>query len=149
MNSNFHFDIIAPKEKHITLYIGELFDYKVEGQSGYIEFDGYLYYDLGDETRYDRKLSRVLLMANETSKNGVQDPEDSSITRYECLSNHLYEVELTHREILKNTDKLSTVEEDDGTEMDVCFFPTNHQRIHFKILREILKGEPIPAEYTS
>lgn len=147
MNSNFHFDIIAPKGGHVTLYIGELFDYKVVDQIGYIEFDGYLYYDLGNETKYDRKLSNVLLMVHETSKTGVQDTENACVTHYACLSNHLYEVELTHRDILKNTDKLSTIEEDDGTEMDVCFFPTNHQRIHFKILREILEGEATPAEY--
>lgn len=50
---------------------------------------------------------------------------------------HYYRVEIFKKEIHKNTDKYSIIESDDGSEMQVCFFPTDKQTLHFKILETL------------
>ncbi len=47
---------------------------------------------------------------------------------------HYYVVEIYKREIHKNTNSYSTINDEDGSEMHVCFFPTDEQTLHFKIL---------------
>jgi hypothetical protein len=120
-------------ESEITNYIEKVYEYVNDGDKGYIEFDGYIYYDIGDENQYTRNLSRCFFY--------VMDHID---TEKFCP---FYEVEFYRREIIKNTNAYSTIEEDDGTEMNVCFFPTDRQRVYFKVLREIKLGEPVPDEY--
>jgi hypothetical protein len=147
MNRNIHFDIVHPQDSRITFYICKLYDYSNTGENGLIEFNGYIYYDIGNETNYNRSLSKSLLCMTEYSTEGVVNSDAPEITTYSCIQHHMYEVEFYRREIIKNTNAYSTIEEDDGTEMNVCFFPTNYQRVYFKVLREILEGDPVPDEY--
>jgi hypothetical protein len=52
------------------------------------------------------------------------------------LENRLFQIEIYKREKIENTDVISTIDDEDGGEMDVCFFPTDIQIIYFKVLRE-------------
>ena len=60
----------------------------------------------------------------------------SETTCYEYGEKHFYKIEIFKRELYKSTDRYSTIE-DDGEPMRVCFFPTNEQKIYFRILEEI------------
>jgi hypothetical protein len=154
MDAKYHFDITPPKsvDDRATLYLSTLYDYKNDGNEGCIEFDGYFYYTLkGDEpedeysgyTRY-KPLEKAILSVF-YDPNGVGDlPERPASER---LTDTFWEIEFIRREIVKNTNSYSEIEDDDGEIMNVCFFSTNHQRIYFKILREIKKGESLPEEY--
>jgi len=147
MLSTYNFYVNLPKGLggSATLYTEILYDYMNDGQTGFIEFNGYFYYSIGDESndRYEKVKNAVLCVCNIHDRENILPPRPDS----ERLCDTFWEIEFTHREILKNTDSISQIEDQDGSVMDVCFFPTNYQRIHFKILREIKKGEKIPEEY--
>ena len=148
MNRNIHFDIVHPQDSRITFYICKLHDYSNTGEDGHIEFNGYIYYDIGNETQYNRSLTKSLLCMTEYSTEGVVNSDAPEITTYSCIQHHMYEVEFYRREIITNTNAYSTLEEEGyDSKMKVCFFPTDHQRIYFKVLREIKLGEPVPDEY--
>jgi hypothetical protein len=147
MNRNIQFHIVHPQDSIITFYVRKLYDYVNDGENGHIEFNGYIYYDVGNETKYNRSLTKSILCMTEYSAEGIVNSDKPEVTTYSFIQHHIYEVEFYRREIIKNTNAYSTIEEDDGTEMNVCFFPTDRQRVYFKVLREILEGDPVPDEY--
>lgn len=57
-----------------------------------------------------------------------------SNTTYE---EHYYSVEIYKKVIHENTNRYSTINDEDGSEMNVCFFPTDHQTLYFKILETL------------
>ena len=147
MGHNIEFFIVHPEDSVITLYIRKLYDYVNDDTNGHIEFNGYIYYDIGDETKYTRQLTKGLLCMTEYSSEGKEDPDKPGVTTYSFIQRHIWEVEFTKREIIDTTDLHSTIADEDNQPMRVCFFPTDHQRVHFKILREIAENDPIPDEY--
>jgi len=50
---------------------------------------------------------------------------------------HIYIVEIYKRITHESTNEMSTIEEDDGTAMDVCFFPTNKQTLFFHVIEKL------------
>ena len=112
----------------------EPIEYFCDGKEGYIHFDGYYYVEnhappyLEDEAlgprRYDVWLPQKLTMF-------VQLFEKETYKELECLQ---YIVEIYKKVIHENTDVISDIEEGDGENMKVCFFPTNRQTIYFRVL---------------
>ena len=50
----------------------------------------------------------------------------------------------TKREIVKDTSSYGPVEDSDGEEMNVCFFPTERQRIFFTVKKVVERvGVPV------
>lgn len=152
MDRDYHFAILQPNEsaqqygKDVILFIQTFYKYHATSTEGYIEFDGYLYWNIGEEQEFPRTLTRALLTVAEIAKEGVYNSVTGS-THHELLACHIYEVEFTRRVLIKNTNSYSTIEEEDGSEMNVCFFPTEHQVLHFRILQDIPKGAPLPLGY--
>jgi hypothetical protein len=127
--SNIRFHIVCPgEESRIITYAETIYQYTNDGINGSIEFNGYIYYNIGEETKYGKQLDKALLII-----------DDVNIS--------ILEVEFVKRELIKKTDEYSLVDDEDFGEMNVCFFPTDHQRVHFKVIREIKKDDPIPEEY--
>lgn len=152
MDRDYHFTIVCPndpeetRKNDVTLFIQTFYKYHATPTEGYIEFDGYLYWNIGDEKEFPRTLTRALLTVAEIAKEGTYNSVTGS-THHELLACHVYEVEFTRRVLKKNTNSYSKIEEEDGSEMNVCFFPTEHQVLHFRILQNIPKGAPLPPGY--
>ena len=117
------------------LYIMELFDYQYDSEQneGSIEINGYFYVCNRDEEQDEHAgLPRKKLISI------------SSFRNKELVDYHLYHVSIYRRQIIKNTDVISTIEDGGGSEMNVCFFPTSRQRFFFKVLREIKSDNEYP-----
>ena len=71
MNRNIQFHIEHPQDSIITFYIRKLYDYVNDGENGHIEFNGYIYYDIGNETKYNRSLTKSILCMTEYSAEGI------------------------------------------------------------------------------
>jgi hypothetical protein len=83
----------------------------------------------------------------ETATEGKPHPERPSVTTYAMIDEGLLLIEFTRREIINNTDSYGPVQDEDGSEMNICFFPTDHQRLHFKILQKLEKSDPLPPDF--
>lgn len=107
--------------------ISELYNKTFDGSSGIVEFDGYYYVSNPDVAESDyRKYGRT-----------IPTKEVAMIRRFKHgvkVESNLHIIEIYRRDIIECTDRISTIEYDDGSEMKVCFFPSNHQRIYFHIL---------------
>ena len=53
---------------------------------------------------------------------------------YQELETLQYIVEIYQKVIHENTDVVSEIDDDDGANTRVCFFPTNRQTIYFRVL---------------
>ena len=141
-----------PMNRDTRPYIQELIDYKYdeETKEGQIKFNGYYYVD--DATELP-KVTFMHMVLNEDEPYKVEEgPVDGDFaarllsagitvgmqTRYYYneLDNRLYEIEFYKREKIENTDVISTIDDDEGGEMDVCFFPTDIQILYFRVLQE-------------
>jgi hypothetical protein len=139
-------------------YIQEAFEFECDGLNGFLEFNGYYYVDDGvEEPRFGRCLPKEetiivtrrlnvpprIWRAYEPSflkdANGANPLVEMEVTEYR-VDQACYKILVERREKIYNTDVLSTVEDADGEEMSVCFFPTDKQRIHFRVL-EVLRDE--------
>lgn len=136
-------------------YIRELISYTCDGSEGIIEFDGYYYlYDEEDDyynwcKTLPAKEIFFAQLHSDTPKYVTRtrqpwqplelDPAHSSkeeITylTYDVLELDIYLVEVYKREIVECTNRISRMQDDDGEEMNVCFSPTNRQRLYFRVL---------------
>ena len=114
-------------------YINKVIDYNVSEGKGYIYFDGYSYV-LNEEFPIHMFFTTVLYEDEpyEVIKNG-----NSQTKRYRISEKKYYEVEIYDREKLKDTSEYGEMEDEDGSMMKVCFFPTHEQKIYFKVIKEI------------
>lgn len=143
----------TPKRNGRRIYIQELKNYSIDLSlnEGTIEFNGYYY--VNDEPpkdewnrQYSETMPTILLMdvfvMDAESKPVPGEPNSS--TR-EIISSDRFLIEVYKRDYIKNTNVISKIEDDDGEEMNVCFFPTDHQRLYFRILK-VVEGNDIPDE---
>lgn len=138
----FQLEVVRSSEGR-TLYVQEVFDYQNDGSEGFIEFDGYFYADIGDETEYGVRADDQTLVVWMRGE-GYQKEGEPYTTYFKSLGQEIYEVTFTKREIVKNTNQYSVIDDEDGDEMNVCFFPTNRQRIFFTVKKIIDKvGIPV------
>ena len=136
------------------VYIQDLKNYSIDltNNEGTIEFNGYYYVNDDDEIkeewsqRYRETLPTILLM-DVIVMEGEAKPVvgESGSYRQEVISGDRYLVQVYKRDIIQNTDVISKEVDEDGEEMNICFFPTNLQRLHFHILK-VVKGNEIPQE---
>jgi hypothetical protein len=59
-------------------------------------------------------------------------------------ANPVYEIEIYKRILLKDTSVAGPVEDTDGVIMNVCFFPTMHQTLYFRVLHKSEQFHEIP-----
>ena len=150
----------AESEGFATPYIKgqEPIEYICDGKEGSILFDGYYYVeDHGPPypedsdpdlkpwerpRRYSEWLPKKCMMfmkrrETEPSKEEYDEVEKCTRIYYNYLEQQNYMIEIYKRVIHECTDEISEIEDDDGSPMNVCFFPTNKQTIYFRVLEEI------------
>jgi hypothetical protein len=112
-------------------YIDEVIDYNVSEDKGYIYFNGY-YYVLNEEFPIRMFFTSTLYEDEPTE---VVEIDGNTRKRYKVLETVYYEVEIYDREKLKDTSEFGEMEDEDGSRMRVCFFPTHEQKIYFKVIK--------------
>jgi len=128
----------------------EPIEYFCDGKEGYIHFDGYYYVEnhappyLEDEAlgprRYNAWLPQKLVMFSlvfEKEPYEVEVVDNVTKSYYKEIESLKYIVEIYKKEINEITDVISEIDDGDGENLNVCFFPTNRQMIYFRVL-EIL-----------
>lgn len=121
-----HFDFLTSGSNP---YVQELFELHLDASEGYIEFNGYYY---ADDSTFPRRY--LMLYARYSDATTIKE-EKGYRTIYANQLEHTLAIEIYRREIIETTDVLSTIEDDDGESMDICFFPTNKQKLFFRILQ--------------
>jgi len=125
-----------------TPYISgqEPISYECDGKEGTIFFNGYYYVEnhappypedglverWERPRRYDTWLPKEALLF-------VKEEEDGKV-----IQDHLYKVEIYKKEVYKSTDSIGTDIDGNGEPINICFFPTNKQRIYFRVLEEVV-----------
>jgi hypothetical protein len=113
-------------------YIQHLIEFQVNDVEGYIHFDGY-YYVMNEEFPkrifFNTTLREAKPYEEEIRENGYH-------SKYRLIDDTFYEVEIYDRHKMKNTSRYDEVEEEDGSKMQICYFPTNEQKIYFKIINK-------------
>jgi hypothetical protein len=114
-------------EDHRIPYVQEIIALTIDKDAmmGVLHFDGYYYVD---DTELPRK-ARLVYTRPEAEPYEVE----GGCMKYRYADIFDAEVEITKREKIENTNTYSPVE-DDGEEMNICFFPTDIQKIYFTIL---------------
>jgi hypothetical protein len=127
------------------------FEYVCDGKEGSLCFDGYYYVedhappypeDAGKERwecdRQSEWLPKKLRMHVVRSETEPYKQEGNT-SYFHVLEDNTYIVEVYKRVKHENTDTYSKEEDDNGEEMNICFFPTDKQTIYFRVL-ETLKN---------
>ena len=126
-----------------TPYIQELIEYENDGVEGCIHFDGYYYVYDGSEDEFIKRYQnveenclpqRMLMDVIVQEKEPYHRYKNSSWAR--TVSHDQYEVEFYQRTKIKCTDQISEIEDEDGEPMNVCFFPTDEQRLYFRVIKK-------------
>jgi len=134
----------------------EAIEYKCDGKEGYITFDGYYYVeDHAPPYPEDEKLviwerpqrqpewlpqilSMTVKLREKEHYDIVVNSQGWTEYKYKILEESAYIIEIYKREILESTDKYSSVDDGNGEDIEVCFFPTNKQTIYFKVLETLI-----------
>lgn len=125
-----------PFDSHLFIHHDRPTEFKIDGDEGTLTFDGYFYVEnhpppypedenLPVYERPYRHSSYLPKLFEVYTKSNSTDEE------------HFYKVEVYKKVVHKSTDRMSTIEDDDGSEMRVCFNPTNLQTLHFKLLETL------------
>jgi hypothetical protein len=116
-------------------YIQKLIDYSVnkDTKEGHIQFNGYYYVEDNDFPIIMPFITE--LHEDKPSKKEIM-PNGTTEYTFETLETSFYHVEFYKRDTIIDTSVTSTIEDEDGEEMNVCFFPTAEQKIYFRVLKE-------------
>ena len=116
-------------------YIQKLIDFNVDKNTkeGYIQFNGY-YYTEDSEFPVDIHFITQLHEDKPSRKDIL--PDGTIQYTFETLETSFYHVQFYKRETIMDTSVVSTIEDEDGEEMNICFFPTAEQKIYFRVLKE-------------
>ena len=108
-----------------TLYACQL---STQTNEGCLHIDGYYYVNDGRTvSEYDAQHTLPLEL----------------VMIYEKI---VYHICVYDRILLKDTSVTSKIYDEEGEEMDVCFYPTAEQTIHFRILKAYGKDDIVPPE---
>jgi hypothetical protein len=107
-------------------YIKELIEYNLTKTEGFIHFDGY-YYVANEEFP-------IRTFLNSSLRKEVSSDEYEK--KYKLVEDKYYMIEIYNREKIENTSSYDEVEEEDGSKMSICYFPTHTQKLYFKIIQE-------------
>lgn len=98
-------------------YVLTLYSYKEEANETSVEFDGYLY---AKDEDFPVRCIAVVIQTDSTQPH----------TSFHAI------IEIYKRITIKDTSVYSEMD-DEGESMNVCFFPTQHQKIWFRIVEHI------------
>lgn len=145
-------------------YVRELIEYTNDKKEGMIYFNGYYNVNripreeitremqMNGMIKYDISLPQKLLMVyeeyeetpylvNEEFETHIIDGKEVQVPhtteKYKTIDIYLQEIEVYRAEDIEDTSVYSTIEDDDGEEMNVCFFPTMKMKLYFRVLRNL------------
>lgn len=126
MNNLRHFDFHPIHLRNP--YIEELIEYNISETEGLLHFDGHYYVQM--EELPVRCFFNTFIREKEPFK-----VEDNTCS-YRLLDEEFYEIEIYDIEKLVNTSSYDEVEDEDGSKMRICYFPSHEQKIKFKIINK-------------
>jgi hypothetical protein len=153
---------------HGTPHISKIYAFECDGEKGTLEFDGYYYVNNGDNDADTEKRFSESLPKKETITVRIRLPIEPRVWRSEepsflkdangtyplmsCENTEIradlytYKILVERREKIYNTNEYSTIDDDCGGEMDVCFFPTDRQKIYFRVLETLQSDKNVPCK---
>jgi hypothetical protein len=155
MTTDIHFHVIeGPNLRVPVITDRETIEYTCDGKEGTLCFDGYYYVEdhappyPEDEALIEWKRPHrnprflpdqlyLFVKHRESEPYKTEWEEGCRQDFFHTIEEHAYKVEIYKRVIHYSTDRLSNIEDSDGEEMTVCFFPTNKQTIYFRILEDV------------
>jgi hypothetical protein len=116
-------------------YIQELIDFKVDKstQEGHIHFNGYYYVE---DSEFPIIMPFITQLHEDKSSKKKILPDGITQYIFNIIETSFYHVEFYKRETIEDTSSISKIEDEDGEEMNVCFFPTAEQKIYFRVIKE-------------
>jgi hypothetical protein len=108
-----------------------------ETLEGVLTFDGYYYID-------DSELPKKLMMSYRNYDKKLCGECMQTWRRGDCMEALDADIEIYRREKLKETSVSWPDVDEDGEEMNICLFPTDIQKIYFKVLN-IIKDDRLPS----
>ena len=122
-----HFHIEDREKVRRSPYVRKVLQYDIS--SGFIEYDGYFYIE-----ESDLPLTYILHLG-EREKSPYKIEDDRYYYNY--VFEHLLQIEIYRRESFEDTSVISDDIDEEGEPMRICFFPTNRERIWFRILKNM------------
>ncbi len=110
-------------------YIQKLIEFSISETEGYIHFDGY-YYVMNEE--FPKRLF-FNTTVREDKPYEEKQTELGLQLKYKIFEDLFYEVEVYDRNKIRNTSSYDEVEED-GQKMRICYFPTDEQKLFFRVI---------------
>jgi hypothetical protein len=107
-------------------YILKLFGYETDGHEGIIDFDG------RNTIKEEGLPIKLLMLVTIKDRTGFTKENSNSIFYNLNKQDELF-IEIYKKEIICCTDRISTIEDEDGEEMNVCFTPTDRQKLYFRV----------------
>lgn len=115
---------------HPNVYIneGDVYSHYISKDSseGFIEFDG------RSHIFTESIPSKYILNISEREETPYKIVNNTQYFR--CLYEYSVLIEVKRKEVIEDTSTTSEIEDDDGTMMNVCFMPTERQKIWFSVL---------------
>jgi hypothetical protein len=113
-------------------YVQKLIQFNIFDNEGFIHFDGY-YYVMNEEFP-----TRVFFntTVREDKPYEEETREDGHHAKYKIIEDDFYEIEIYDRIKIENTSSYDEVDEEDGSKMRICYFPTYEQKIFFKVINK-------------
>ena len=119
-------------------YIEKLISFNINKSTneGFIHFNGHYYVD---DSEFPIIMPFIIQLHEDisTKKEIISDSTTHYIFR--IVETSFYHVEFYKRETIEDTSVTSVtsvIEDEDGEEMNVCFYPTAEQKIYFRVLKE-------------
>jgi hypothetical protein len=109
-------------------YIEELFEYNVSDTEGLIHFNGHYYVQMEELP--------VRCFFNTYVREEKPYNVEGNSSSYRILEEDFYEVEIYDIEKIVNTSSYDEVDDEDGSKMKICYFPSHEQKIKFKIINK-------------
>lgn len=113
-------------------YVQHLKEFMIFDNEGFIHFDGY-YYVLNEEFPKHVFFNTTV---REEKPYEEETKEDGYHAKYRIIEDMFYEVEVYDRKKIVNTSSYDEVDEEDGSKMRICYFPTYEQKIYFKVINK-------------
>ncbi len=138
-----NFQGMGPMGSLKTPYIrdGNTVVYECNGKEGSIAFNGYFYIEDGPPENPKPWQSSEDWLPKKVCMTITRREDDAD---GKVLQSCVYLVEIYKKEMYESTNEKSYIEEE-GIQVEVCFFPTNRMKIWFRVL-EILE-EKGPDEF--
>jgi hypothetical protein len=113
-------------------YIQNVLEYNISETEGVIHFNGY-YYVMNEEFP-KRVFFNTTLREDKPYEEEIRD--NAHHTKYRILEDEFYEIEIYDRIKIENTSSYDEVDDEDGSKMRICYFPTHEQKIFFRVINK-------------